>query len=368
MDNLATAFSKEIEGKTVLVTGGTGSFGRYVVKELLNYSPGKIIIFSRDEDKQYRMELEFKAGHLDYVPGDEFKLDEEEHYAIRHKWRKDLINFAVGDVRDFERVLEITRGVDVVFHAAALKQVPMSEFHPYEAVKTNILGANNIRLAAIRNNVKKVVAISTDKAVKPVNAMGMTKAIQEKIMLSSEETDFETKFACVRYGNVIGSRGSVIPLFKDKIKKKEPLTVTKGGMTRFLLTLKDAIELVFYAAVHSKEREIFVKKAPACTILDLAKTVAKELHGKDGYPIKEVPCRPGEKIHEVLVSEEEMPRAREEKEHFIIYPHLYFTQMNEQGKGDWFKKSIKESEYTSANTEMLGYKGIVDLLKKAGWL
>jgi FlaA1/EpsC-like NDP-sugar epimerase len=159
------------------------------------------------------MELEYKADRIQYAPGDEFKPDEEGHYALRHEMRleQDVLQFAVGDVRDAERVMEVMRGVDIVFHAAALKQVPMSEFHPYEAVKTNIIGAHNVRLAAIQSCVKKVVAISTDKAVKPVNAMGMTKAIQEKIMLSSEESRSETKFACVRYGNVIGSRGSVIP-------------------------------------------------------------------------------------------------------------------------------------------------------------
>ena len=295
-------------------------------------------------------------------------MDEEKHYLLRKSWRKDLLQFAVGDVRDFERVMEVSRGVDVVFHAAALKQVPMCEFHPYEAVKTNIFGANNVRLAAIRNNVKRVVAISTDKAVKPVNAMGMTKSIQEKIMLSSEETTFETQFACVRYGNVIGSRGSVIPLFKDKIKRGEPLTVTEGGMTRFLLTLKDAIDLVFYAAARTKEREIFVKKAPACYIMDLAKTLSKQLTGKNNYPVKEVPMRPGEKIHEVLVSEEEMPRAREEEEHFIIYPHLHYTQMMEKGQGKWFRKYLKDHEYASSNTTILDDKGIVALLKKGGWL
>ena len=212
--------------------------------------------------------------------------------------------------------MEVSRGVDVVFHAAALKQVPMCEFHPYEAVKTNIFGANNGWLLSATCEARG--GYSTDSGGEAGQRDGHDKSIQEKIMLSSEETTFETQFACVRYGNVIGSRGSVIPLFKDKIKRGEPLTVTEGGMTRFLLTLKDAIDLVFYAAARTKEREIFVKKAPACYIMDLAKTLSKQLTGKNNYPVKEVPMRPGEKIHEVLVSEEEMPRAREEEEHFIF--------------------------------------------------
>lgn len=365
---ISELFAKEIEGKTILVTGGTGSFGRYIVRELLKYNPKKIIVFSRDEDKQFRMEAEFKSGRLGFAPGDEFKIGDEEQFAIRNTWKEDVLNFALGDVRDFKRVNEVMRGVDIVFHAAALKQVPLSEFHPFEAIKTNVIGARNVKIAAINNNVQKVVAISTDKAVKPVNAMGMSKAIQEKIMLADEEMNYNTKFACVRYGNVIGSRGSVIPFFKEKITRNEPLPITHKDMTRFLLTLEDAIELVFYATIHMKDREVFVKKAPACTIPQLAYVMSKYITGKIDYPIVEIGVRQGEKIHETLISEEEMYRSREEENYFVVYPHTFFLQMKKMNRLDFFPKKEIRNEYTSANTERLTEEALRAILKETGWV
>lgn len=367
MDNFSSTFADTIKNKTVLVTGGTGSFGRYIVRELLNYEPQKIIVFSRDEDKQHSMEVEYKAGHVALAPGDQFRT-EGEHYALRVNWEHDLLNFALGDVRDLDRVLEVTRGVDVIFHAAALKQVPSTEFRPFEAVKTNIIGAHNVKVAAIRNNVEKVIAISTDKAVKPVNAMGMTKAIQEKILLSEEETHYNVKFACVRYGNIVGSRGSVVPFFKDLIKRRKPLSITSKEMTRFLLTLKEAIELIFCATIYMQDQEIFVRKSLACNILDLAKTMANHLAGDDNYPIQEVGIRPGEKIHEVLVSEEEMHRAREEKDYFVIYPHNFYVQKYTRQETEWFTKLHSRAEYTSFNAERLDTAGILKVLKQSGWV
>jgi UDP-N-acetylglucosamine 4,6-dehydratase len=315
------------ENKNILVTGGTGSFGNRIVSRLLELKPNKVIIFSRDEKKQCDMQIEFKNN--------------------------DLLEFAIGDVRDYNRVYEIMKGIDIVYHAAALKQVPNCEFHPMEAVKTNILGAENVRKAAIENNVDVLVAISTDKAVKPINVMGMTKAIQEKIMLNlnnSATKKWNTKFLCVRYGNVIGSRGSVIPFFKERLGANLFLPVTSFEMTRFLLTLNEAIDLVFTATIEGSSGQLFVKKMPACKILDLAKAMAVASTGRNDYPIKKVGIRPGEKIHEVLVSEEEMRRAIETKTHYVICPHKDLT------------------EYTSNNTEILDEKGIISLLSAEGWL
>jgi UDP-glucose 4-epimerase len=316
--------------KVILITGGTGSFGNQILKHLLKENPSEIRIFSRDEKKQFDM---------------------------KQKYYDERIKFLIGDVRDFNRVLEVTKGVDIVFHAAALKQVPNCEFNPMETVKTNIIGADNVRRASIIDGVQVVVSISTDKAVKPVNVMGMTKAIQERIMINSNSSG--SRFIVVRYGNVIGSRGSVIPFFKERIEKREYLPITDLKMTRFLLTLDEAISLVFKAALKGKGGEVFVKKMPAAKVIDVAKVMAKALTGKDDYPIKEVGIRPGEKIHEVLVSEEEMKRAVETETHYIIYPY---------GKIDSPKLLRDIDEYTSFNTERLNKKEIEALLRKEGWV
>ena len=287
-------YSALINKKNILITGGTGSFGRQLVKEVSGLSPNNVVIYSRDEDKQYSMKQDL---------ADE-KISER-------------ISFVIGDIRDYERFYSASKNMDVIFHAAALKQVPTVELYPYEAVKTNILGTYNIVRAAVARKVKNVISISTDKAVKPVNAMGMTKALQEKIILSDDLQKDTTKFSCVRYGNVLGSRGSVIPLWDSKIKKNKPLPVTHPDMTRFMLTLGEAIHLVFYALKNAKGGEIFVKKAPATKIVDLAKVYAENTTGKKDYPIEYVGRRAGEKIHEVLVSEEEMRNVKA-----VSYTHL----------------------------------------------
>jgi len=319
------------EGKVVLVTGGTGSFGNQILKRLLKENPSEIRIFSRDEKKQFDMKQKYNGERI--------------------------IRFFIGDVRDFDRVLEVTRGVDIIFHAAALKQVPNCEFNPMEAVKTNIIGADNVSRAAIINGAKVVVSISTDKAVKPVNVMGMTKAIQERVMINANGNG--TKFIVVRYGNVIGSRGSVIPFFKERIQRGEYLPITDLRMTRFLLTLDEAIGLVFKAVSEGKGGEVFVKKMPAARVVDIARVMAKAITGREDYPIKEVGIRPGEKIHEVLVSEEEMKRAIETENHYIIYPY---------GKIDTPRLLRNIEEYTSFNTDRLNEEQIETLLRKEGWI
>jgi len=313
--------------KTILISGGTGSFGHQMTEELLKLDVKEIRIFSRGEDLQHKMAMEYPDKRL---------------------------NFIIGDIRDYQRVLESTRNVDIIFNAAALKQVPDCENHPLEAVKTNILGAYNVKEAAITNEISKVITISTDKAVKPINAMGMTKALQEKIMTSSELDVCTTKFLVIRYGNVIGSRGSVIPFFKERIRKRLPIYVTDVRMTRFLLTLKDAAQLAFEALLEGKGKEIFILKRPACFIKDLAETMAdgkvKVLKGK---------IRPGEKIHETLVQEDEMRRAVENEDYYIIHPY---------GTKGVPKLKMAVPEYTSENAQRLNKDNIRTLLKKEGYL
>lgn len=323
-----------VKNKNIMVTGGTGSFGHQIVSKLIEKNPNKILIYSRDEKKQYDLQNEF------------------ENY-------QDIIEFEIGDVRNYDRLQESMKGVDILYHAAALKQVPNCEFHPFEAVKTNIIGAENVRRASIENEVEMVVAISTDKAVKPVNVMGMTKAIQERIMLNSKNERFSTKFVCVRYGNVIGSRGSVIPFFRKRINDNKYLPITSCEMTRFLLSLDEAIELVFKATVEGEKGQLFVKKMPAAYIIDLARTMSKAITGRDDYPIKEVGVRPGEKIHEVLVSEEEMRRAEETESHYIIHPYAKID------KPVLLNNLV---EYSSDVTNILKKQEIIDLLTKEGFI
>ncbi len=316
----------ELNNKVVLVTGGTGSFGRTITSYLTKTDLKEIRILSRGEDMQHQMAL---------------------------KWNDSRIRFLIGDVRDENRVRECMRNVDCVFHAAALKQVPDCEHHPFEAVKTNIIGAQNVKAAAIDCGVQIVIFISTDKAVKPVNAMGMTKALQEKIMLSPEN-DGDTKFCGVRYGNVVGSTGSVIPLFAELRKQGKPLTVTHPEMTRFWLTLDDAMLLVSKALADGTNGDLMVLKRPACAIMDLAKVMSK---GR--VPVKLGSIRPGEKIHETLVNEEEMRRAIEENELFRICP---------PGTRGVPKVKSHFPEYTSANTKQMQISEIAKLLNSEGWL
>jgi UDP-N-acetylglucosamine 4,6-dehydratase len=264
----------------------------------------------------------------------------------------------LGDIRDEKRMKEVTKNVDVIIHAAALKHVPPSEKEPMEFIKTNVLGARNVIEAAISNEVPIVIGIGTDKAVKPVNVYGMTKSLQEKMMIAANRKN-NTKFICVRYGNVIGSRGSVIPLFKKKILNNEPITITNPHMTRFLLRLEDAINLIFYAIHKGNGGEILVKKMPACTMDDLAKAMGKSLSKNINYPIQVVGIRHGEKIHEILVSEDEMRRAQELEDMFIIQDY---------GQEKDYSMEEKIEEYGSYNTKRLNQEEILELLGKDGWI
>jgi FlaA1/EpsC-like NDP-sugar epimerase len=322
---------KSLAGSVILVTGGTGSFGNRVASHLLKHKPAQIRIYSRDEKKQWEMRKAFPR-----------------------------FRYIVGDVRDLARLSEAMREVDYVFHAAALKQVPSCETYPFEAVKTNVLGSQNACEAAKYNGVKCLVALSTDKAVKPVNAMGISKAMLEKIVCSQNESDDRTVFCCVRYGNVMGSRGSVIPLFLDQIRKNLPLTITVPEMTRFLMTLDQSVDLVMHAMTQARGGEVFVRKAPACTVLSLAEAMRlKYSPRRSKHPIKIIGIRPGEKIHEILVNEYEMQRVTEEKAYFTIHPEYCIPKhLSSQYLG---------AEYTSANTQRLtGLKEIGSLLDAMG--
>lgn len=321
-----------------MITGGTGSFGHQMIIELMKYKPKSIQIFSRDEDKQNNLRHELSD------------------YPILDK-----IQFVIGDVRDYDRIYSVTKDIDIIFHAAALKQVPAVEEHPYEAVKTNIMGAFNVVKAAVERKVDRVVAISTDKAVKPVNAMGMTKALQEKLILSDEITKEKTIFCCVRYGNVLGSRGSVIPLWDKMLEQKKPLPITHKDMTRFMLTLSQAIDLVFYSLKNAKGGEIFVKKAPATKMVDLAHAYAELKTGEKNYPLKYIGIRAGEKIDEVLVSEEEMRHSEEKQDHYIIKREKEFDKT-------FLNKSTKLQEYSSGTIRHLDVTELKILMKKLRWI
>ena len=254
--------------------------------------------------------------------------------------------YVIGDVRDYSRLHTVCAGIDVVFHAAALKQVPSAELYPLEAVNTNIIGSHNLVRAAIERGVKHVVAISTDKAVKPVNAMGMTKALQEKIFRSSQYEKNKTIFCSVRYGNVLGSRGSVIPLWDTKISKKQPLPVTHPDMTRFLLTLHDAIQLVFYALKNARGGEIFVRKAPTARIVDLAKAYAEIITKKKNYPIEFVGIRPGEKLHEVLCPADSSRDTLEFKDYYLIKPSPYNIDSTKDQRNNYkINKNNEKGQY-----------------------
>ena len=333
------SYHSVLDKKNILITGGTGSFGYQILKELEDYSPKSICIFSRDEDKQNTMRQEIQTQKISKIT-----------------------KFVIGDVRDFDSLLTVCKDIDIVFHAAALKQVPTIELYPFEAIKTNIIGSHNLVRAAIARGVKHVVAISTDKAVKPVNAMGMTKALQEKIFRSEQYEKSKTIFCSVRYGNVLGSRGSVIPLWDKKMNRGEPLPVTHPDMTRFLLTLHDAIELVFYALKNSKGGEIFVQKAPTAKIVDLAKAYAELITKKKDYPIEYVGIRPGEKLHEILVSEEEMRFAVEGKDHYIIK-----QEKHEYDKAST-KKKLDFDEYTSNSLKYMTIAELKEIMKKLLWV
>ncbi|MCE5187382.1 MAG: polysaccharide biosynthesis protein [Planctomycetaceae bacterium] len=326
--------SKKLSGKTVLITGGTGSFGKTVTQGLLKTDIKEIRIFSRDELKQEMMRIEFANPKL---------------------------KFYIGDVRDKDSVEKVMQGVDLVFHAAALKQVPSCEFFPIQAVMTNILGSNNVVQAAIKHGVEKMVCLSTDKAVYPVNAMGMSKALMEKVAAaaSRQNASGKTVVCSVRYGNVMCSRGSVIPLFIDQIKQGKPITVTVKHMTRFMLPLRDAVALVLFAFENGRHGDLFVRKAPACTIDVLAQAVKNIF--KSDVPVKEIGIRHGEKIYETLLTIEELRRADDMGEYYRV--HLDDRDLNYTiyfSKGD--KQEAKLDDYHSHNTTQMNVKEMEELL------
>lgn len=299
-----------LEGARVLVTGGTGSLGHHIVRRLLSGElgrPERIVVLSRDEAKQHQMRLDYLHRRA--------ATDE-----VIYRNFKDLLSFRIGDVRDYAALTGVVRDADVIFHAAALKQVPTCEYFPHEAVLTNILGAINL-VRAIRDTgspVKTVIGISTDKACKPINVMGMTKAVMERVLVEANLEHAGTRFAAVRYGNVIASRGSVVPLFLEQIAAGGPITITLEEMTRFLLTLDRAVDTVFAALAEARAGEIYVPKIPAARVVDIARVLA---NGRD-IPVIFTGIRPGEKVHEIMVSEEECHRTAARGDYFVIAPAL----------------------------------------------
>ena len=337
--------SRPLDGKVVVVTGGTGSLGKVLVRRLLGGEmgrPRKIRVFSRDEAKQHDMRLHYKNRVA--------ATDE-----IVYRNFSELLEFVIGDVRDFHAVASAIRTADVVFNAAALKQVPTCEYHPFEAVQTNIAGPENI-VRAIREShlpVETVVGVSTDKACKPVNVMGMTKAIQERVFITANLTCPGTRFVCVRYGNVLASRGSVIPLFHDQIRTGGPVTITTEDMTRFLLSLDEACDLIFAAVKGAKRGETYIPQVPSARITD----IAAALIGERKIETQVTGIRPGEKLHEVLVSEEEAHRTVRRGEHYVIAPILPELQ-DEKPKG-----KILDKEYSSGD-DLVSHEEVVALLKR----
>ena len=329
------------QGKTLLITGGTGSFGNAVLKRFLETGIKEIRIFSRDEKKQDDM---------------------------RKKYQSSKLKFYIGDVRDYNSILNATRGVDYIYHAAALKQVPSCEFHPMEAVKTNVLGTENVLEAAIQNRVKRVVCLSTDKAVYPINAMGISKAMMEKVIVAKSRNleNLDTMICCTRYGNVMASRGSVIPLFVDQIRQGKPLTITDPNMTRFMMTLDDAVDLVLYAFEHGQNGDIFVQKAPAATIEVLAQAL-KELLKVEEHPVSIMGTRHGEKAYEALLSREEMAVVLDQGYYYRVpadQRDLYYSKYVENGD----LKITQFEDYNSHNTERLDVEGMKKLLLKLGFV
>ncbi len=323
--------------KVLMITGGTGSFGRAVLARFLDTDISEIRIFSRDEKKQEDMRIRYNNSKL---------------------------KFHIGDVRDFNAILNATRGVDYIFHAAALKQVPSCEFYPMEAVKTNIIGTDNVLEAAIQNEVSRVVCLSTDKAAYPINAMGISKAMMEKVMVAkSRSADSEKTIICgTRYGNVMASRGSVIPLFVNQVQKGLPITVTDHEMTRFMMTLEDAVELVLYAFLNGKNGDMFVQKAPAATVNILVKALLSLLD-QESHKVSEIGTRHGEKLYETLLSREEMCAVIDLGDYYRIPPDLRdlnYGKFVDEGEGT----ISKAEDYNSHNTQRLDIEEMKKLLLK----
>lgn len=328
------------KNKVLMISGGTGSFGNTVLKRFLSTDVGEIRIFSRDEKKQEDMRIALS---------------------------NDVVKFYIGDVRDYDSVVQAMAGVDYVFHAAALKQVPSCEFYPMEAVRTNVLGTENVLNAAIARGVSRVVVLSTDKAVYPINAMGISKAMAEKLMVAKSRTvpAGGTVLCATRYGNVMASRGSVIPLFVEQLRAGKPLTVTDPEMTRFLMSLEDSVDLVLHAFEHADQGDLFIQKAPASTVGDLALAL-KELFGK-GNPVKVIGTRHGEKLYESLVSREEMAKAEDMGRYYRIPADnrdLNYKKYFVEGE----QRISELDDYTSHNTHRLDVLGIKELLLKLDYI
>lgn len=328
------------EGKTLLITGGTGSFGNTVLRRLLDRGWKEIRVFSRDEKKQEDMRLALDC---------------------------DFVKFHIGDVRNYDSVNDAMRGVDFVFHAAALKQVPSCEFYPIEAVRTNVLGAENVLRAAIANEVSRCVVLSTDKAVYPINAMGMSKALMEKVMVARSRfcEPGKTVLCATRYGNVMASRGSVIPLFLQQIAAGQPITVTDPQMTRFLMSLYESVDLVLYGFEHGRPGDLFVQKSPASTVIDLAHALMRMMERE--VPVNIIGTRHGEKRYESLVSREEMARADDLGRYYRVPADnrdLNYHQYTDEGN----PRTAEMTDYTSDNTERLDVDGIVALISELPYI
>ncbi len=332
------------EKKVLLITGGTGSFGNAVLRRFLGSDISEIRIFSRDEKKQDDM---------------------------RKRYNNNKLKFYIGDVRDSRSLASAMRGVDYVFHAAALKQVPSCEFHPMEAVRTNVMGTENVLEAAVAARVKRVVCLSTDKAVYPINAMGISKAMMEKVMVAASRNleGTSTVICGTRYGNVMASRGSVIPLFVDQVLAGKPITVTDPSMTRFMMTLDDAVELVLYAFEHGNNGDIFVQKAPAATVSVLTQALL-QLMGKPDHEVREIGTRHGEKLFEALLGREEMACAEDMGDYFRVPPDtrdLNYAKFVEQGE-QRITQSTHGEDYNSHNTTRLDVAGMKALLLKLDFM
>lgn len=332
-------------GKTLMITGGTGSFGNAVLNRFLQTDIGEIRIFSRDEKKQDDMRHEFQVKMPDVA---------------------DKIKFYIGDVRDLQSVRGAMHGVDYIFHAAALKQVPSCEFFPMEAVRTNVIGTDNVLTAAIEEGVECVICLSTDKAAYPINSMGMTKAIEEKVAIAKSRMSGKTKICCTRYGNVMCSRGSVIPLWIDQIKAGNPITVTEPDMTRFIMSLEEAVDLVLFAFEHGENGDLLIKKAPACTIQTQAEAVCKLFGGKK-EDIKVIGIRHGEKMYETLLTNEECAKAVDMGDFYRVPADNRGLNYDKYFKeGDETRNTL--NEFNSNNTRRLNLQETIEIIAKLEYI
>jgi UDP-glucose 4-epimerase len=322
-----------VDGKTILITGGTGSFGTYMTQRLLNTDVKKIIIFSRDEDKQRMMKSSFNS---------------------------DKLKFLIGDVRDYEKIDDSLRNVDIILHAGALKQIPSVEFYPMEAIKTNAISSYNILKASAKNNVSLLIGISTDKAVKPVNSYGISKAMMEKILIG-DDIDSDVIHGCVRYGNVLGSRGSVLPVWDQQIKEKKPISITSDNMRRFFITLHEATDLIFHSINKMKKGEIIVRHAPSCFIKDLALAYAELITGDKNYPLNIIGIRAGEKTDELLISQEESKKT------FVYSENYYHIRRYDHISTHDPSYRYHDMDYSSATTDILSRNQIKSLLQNTTW-